>query len=117
MKQSRFIEQIMVIGEGQKMPVAFIQLNFEFLREWAAIHKMDIGKTNIENVVHEKVLERIQRDIDSLNEKFGSWEKIKRFELTSDVWSIDGGQLTPTLKLQRKIIKELYKDQYQKICS
>ncbi|SEA99604.1 long-chain acyl-CoA synthetase [Flavobacterium gillisiae] len=117
MKQSRFIEQIIVIGEGQKMAAAIIQPNFEFLKEWAIIHKMDIGKTNSEHVVHEKVLERIQQDIDNLNEKFGSWEKIKRFELTADVWSIDGGQLTPTLKLKRKIIKELYKEQYQKIYS
>ena len=117
MKQSRFIEQIIVIGEGQKMAAAIIQPNFEFLKEWATIHKMDIGKTNSEHVVHEKVLERIQQDIDNLNEKFGSWEKIKRFELTADVWSIDGGQLTPTLKLKRKIIKELYKEQYQKIYS
>lgn len=115
MKQSRFIEQIMVIGEGQKMAAALIQPNFEFLKEWAAIHKLDIGKTNSDYVVHEKVLERIQQDIDNLNEKFGSWEKIKRFELTAEVWSIDGGHLTPTLKLKRKIIKELYKDQYQKI--
>ncbi|WP_339921095.1 AMP-binding protein [uncultured Flavobacterium sp.] len=117
MKQSRFIEQIIVIGEGQKMAAAIIQPNFEFLKEWATIHKMDIGKTNSEHVVHEKVLERIQQDIDNLNEKFGSWEKIKRFELTADVWSIDGGQLTPTLKLKRKAIKELYKEQYQKIYS
>ena len=117
MKQSRFIEQIIVIGEGQKMAAAIIQPNFEFLKEWATIHKMDIGKTNSEHVVHEKVLERIQQDIDNLNEKFGSWEKIKRFELTADVWSIDGGQLTPTLKLKRKVIKELYKEQYQKIYS
>jgi long-chain acyl-CoA synthetase len=115
MKQSRFIEQIIVIGEGQKMPAAIIQPNFEFLKEWASIHKIDIGKTNSEHVLHEKVLERIKQDIDSLNEKFGSWEKIKRFELTPDVWSIDGGQLTPTLKLKRKIIKELYNDLYQKI--
>jgi long-chain acyl-CoA synthetase len=115
MKQSRFIEQIMVIGEGQKMPAAIIQPNFEFLKEWALIHKIDIGKTNSEHVVHEQVLERIKKDIDSLNERFGSWEKIKRFELTPDVWSIEGGQLTPTLKLKRKIIKELYKEEYQKI--
>ncbi|MEZ7500583.1 AMP-binding protein [Flavobacterium sp. Arc3] len=117
MKQSRFIEQILVIGEGQKMPAALIQPNFEFLKEWANIHKIDIGKTNSDHIVHQKVLERIQKDINNLNEKFGNWEKIKRFELTADLWSIDGGQLTPTLKLKRKNIKELYKEQYQKIYS
>ena len=45
-----------------------------------------------------------------LNKKFGSWEQIKRFELTPDIWSIDAGHLTPTMKLKRKIIKEIYKD-------
>jgi long-chain acyl-CoA synthetase len=50
----------------------------------------------------QKVIARIQEEIDSLNEKFGNWEKIKRFELTPDVYSIEGGQLTPTLKLKRK---------------
>jgi long-chain acyl-CoA synthetase len=115
MKQSRFIEQIMVIGDGQKMPAAFIQPNFEFLKEWATIHGLDIGKSNEEIVSNEKVIERIQGEIDTLNEKFGNWEKIKRFELTSDVWSIEGGQLTPTLKLKRKIVMEKYIDLFHKI--
>jgi long-chain acyl-CoA synthetase len=115
MKQSRFIEQIMVIGDGQKMPAAFIQPNFEFLKEWATIHGLDIGKSNEEIVSNEKVIERIQGEIDTLNEKFGNWEKIKRFELTPDVWSIEGGQLTPTLKLKRKIVMEKYIDLFHKI--
>jgi long-chain acyl-CoA synthetase len=115
MKQSRFIEQIMVIGDGQKMPAAFIQPNFEFLKEWATIHGLDIGKSNEEIVSNEKVIERIQGEIDTLNEKFGNWEKIKRFDLTSDVWSIEGGQLTPTLKLKRKIVMEKYIDLFHKI--
>ncbi|MFE3847440.1 AMP-dependent synthetase/ligase [Flavobacterium sp. LB3P45] len=115
MKQSRFIEQIMVIGDGQKMPAAFIQPNFEFLKEWAVIHGLDIGKRNEEIISNEKVIERIQGEIDTLNEKFGNWEKIKRFELTPDVWSIEGGQLTPTLKLKRKIVMEKYIDLFYKI--
>ena len=115
MKQSRFIEQIMVIGDGQKMPAAFIQPNFPFLKEWAVIHGIDIGKSNEEIISNEKVIERIQGEIDTLNEKFGNWEKIKRFELTPDVWSIEGGQLTPTLKLKRKIVMEKYIDLFNKI--
>jgi long-chain acyl-CoA synthetase len=115
MKQSRFIEQIMVIGDGQKMPAAFIQPNFEFVKEWAVIHGLDIGKSNEEIISNEKVIERIQGEIDTLNEKFGNWEKIKRFELTPDVWSIEGGQLTPTLKLKRKIVMEKYIDLFHKI--
>lgn len=115
MKQSRFIEQIMVIGDGQKMPAAFIQPNFEFVREWERLHKIPVDKTNEELVSNLKVIERIQEEIDILNKKFGNWEQIKRFELTSDVWSISGGHLTPTLKLKRKIIMEKYNDLYQKI--
>ena len=117
MKQSRFIEQIMVIGEGQKMPGAFIQPNFDFIREWANKNKTDIGKTNQEIVTNEKVIARIQQEIDSINSKFGHWEQIKKFELTPTVWSIDGGEMTPTLKLKRKNILEKYQDLYQKIYS
>ena len=115
MKQSRFIEQIMVIGDGQKMPAAFIQPSFEFIKEWGVIHGIDVGKSNEAIVSNEKVIARIQEEIDSLNEKFGNWEKIKRFELTPDIWSIEGGQLTPTLKLKRKIVMEKYIDLLHKI--
>ena len=115
MKQSRFIDQIMVIGDGQKMPAAFIQPNFEFLREWATIHGIDIGKSNEAIVSNEKVIERIQGEITTLNSKFGHWEQIKRFELTPEIWSVEGGELTPTLKLKRKIVMEKYIDLFHKI--
>lgn len=115
MKQSRFIEQIMVIGDGQKMPAAFIQPNFEFVREWEKLHKIPVDKTNEEMISNPRVIERIQDELDFLNEKFGNWEKIKRFELTPDVWSIPSGHLTPTLKLKRKIVMEKYIDLFHKI--
>lgn len=115
MKQSRFIEQIMVIGDGQKMPAAFIQPNFEFVREWLNKNKIAVDKTNEEIISNPKVIERIKHEIDVLNEKFGNWEKIKRFELTPDVWSIGGGHLTPTLKLKRKVVMEKYSDLFHKI--
>ena len=115
MKQSRFIEQIMVIGEGEKMPAAFIQPNFEFVKEWAKIHKITLGSTDAEISSNPDVIKRIDEEVENINKKFGHWEQVKRIELTPDVWSIDGGQLTPTLKLKRKIIKEIYKDLYAKI--
>jgi len=114
-KQSRFIEQIMVIGDGEKMPAAFIQPSFEFLNDWASRKKISIGTTNQEIIANKEVIDRIQEEVNELNEKFGNWEKIKRFELTPEVWSIDGGHLTPTMKLKRKIIKEMYTDLYNKI--
>ena len=115
MKQSRFIEQIMVIGDGQKMPAAFIQPSFDFINELANIHKIAIGTSNEEIIANSKVIERIQEEVDKLNEKFGNWEKIKRFELTPEVWSIEAGHLTPTLKLKRKIVMEKYQDLFHKI--
>jgi long-chain acyl-CoA synthetase len=115
MKQSRFIDQIMVIGDGQKMPAAFIQPNFDFVKEWGTIHGINVGASNIEVISNEKVIARIQEEIDGLNAKFGNWEKIKRFELTPDIWSIEGGQLTPTLKVKRKMVMERYIDLFHKI--
>ena len=115
MKQSRFIGQIMVVGEGQKMPAAIIQPNFEFVKEWGKIHGISVETTNEEIVSNPKVVQRIQEEIDLMNQKFGNWEQIKRFELTPDIWSIEGGHLTPTLKLKRKIVLQKYKDLYDKI--
>ena len=115
LKQSRFIEQVMVIGEGQKMPAALIQPNFEFIKDWISKKGKQIDTTNEAIVNSEEVISRIQREIDSCNKHFGKWEQIKRFELTKDVWSIEGGQLTPTMKMKRDIIKDIYKDLYQKI--
>ncbi|NBU81407.1 MAG: long-chain fatty acid--CoA ligase, partial [Flavobacteriaceae bacterium] len=115
MKESHFIEQIMVIGDGQKMPAAFIQPNFNFVIEWANRHHINIGTNNTEIIANQQVINRIQEEINEINKKFGSWEQIKRFELTPDIWSIDAGHLTPTMKLKRKIVMEKYKDLYQKI--
>ena len=115
MKQSRFVEQIMVIGDGEKMPAAFIQPNFLFVKEWAAIHHITIGESNSEISANPKVQERILQEVNDINKKFGNWEQVKRIELTPDIWSVDGGHLTPTMKLKRKAILEKYKDLYQRI--
>jgi long-chain acyl-CoA synthetase len=115
MKQSRFIEQIMVIGDGQKMPAAFIQPNFEFVKEWAKLHKTDIGTTNEEIITNPEVIKRIKQEVDTVNEKFGNWEKIKKFELTPDLWTVPAGHLTPTMKLKRKVVMEKYINLFHKI--
>lgn len=114
-KQSLFIEQVMVIGDGEKMPAAIIQPNYDFLREWAIRHDAKLNGSNEEIISNPKVIERIQEEIDHANERFGNWEKIKRFELTPDIWSIEAGHLTPTMKLRRKIIREKYQYLYDKI--
>ncbi|MBA82083.1 MULTISPECIES: long-chain fatty acid--CoA ligase [unclassified Leeuwenhoekiella] len=115
MKQSRFIEHIMVVGEGEKMPAALIQPNFEFITDWAKKKNINVGATNKEIAENEEVKARIMEDVNLFNEKFGKWERVKKIELTPDEWSIDAGHLTPTMKLKRRIVKEKYLDQYNKI--
>lgn len=113
-KQSRFIEQIMVVGEGEKMPAALIQPNFEFLFEWAKRHEMPIGQQS-EMIHNPEIIKRYQEEVDKANEDFAKWEKVKQFRLTPDIWSVDEGHLTPTMKLRRKIIKEKYIHLYNDI--
>ena len=113
-KQSRFIDQIMVVGEGEKMPAALIQPDFDFVKNWAKIHNIEIG-TNKELVHNEQVIARFEEEVTIANENFAKWEKIKQFRLTPDVWSIEGGHLTPTMKLKRKIVKEKYIELYNDI--
>ena len=113
-KQSRFIEQIMVIGEGEKMPAAFIQPDFEFLRSWAERHQIQYSSDE-DLIKNPKVHERYQEEVDAANESFAKWEKVKQFRLTPDVWSVEGRHLTPTMKLKRKVIKEIYIELYNDI--
>src|SRR6056297_588727 len=113
-KQSRFIEQIMVVGEGEKMPAALIQPNFEFVKEWAKRHKIEVG-SNVELIKNEKVIARMQEEVDWANQEFAKWEKVKQFRLTPNVWSVEEGHLTPTMKLKRKPVKEMYIDLYNDI--
>lgn len=115
MKQSRFIEQIMVIGEGERMPAALIQPDFEFIKEWGNKKGRNIASDPKEMIKNQAVIDRIQKEVDFYNERFGQWEKVKKFELTPDVWSIDEGQLTPTMKMKRKVIKQQYQDLYDRI--
>jgi len=115
MKQSPFIEQIMVVGEGQKLVAALIQPNFEFIKEWGKRHHLHFAGDHKEIAEHPKVNERIKRELEKYNKNFGKWEKIKLFRLTPETWSIEKGHLTPTLKLKRKVIKESFKHLYDDI--
>ena len=115
MKQSLFIDQIMVVGENQKMASAIIQPNFEYINGWIKENNVSCGD-DFESICKDAtIIEAIQKDIDVQNENFGSWEQIKRFELTPELWSIDQGHLTPTMKLKRKVVKEKYKTLIDKI--
>ena len=116
-KQSLFIEQILVVGEGQKMAAAIVQPNFPFVREWAKLHDISIGDTNEELITNQNVIDRISEEINKANKCFGSWETIKCFELTSDIWGIENNLLTPTMKPKRSVIQEKYIHLYNKMYS
>jgi len=113
-KESRFIEQIMVLGEGEKMPGAFIQPDFTFLRDWCAKEKIEYT-SNQEMIKNELVIQCYKKEIEQLNTDFSHYEQVKRFELVGEPWTIDNGELTPTLKLKRKNILAKYQDLYKKI--
>lgn len=104
-KESIFIEQIMVIGENQRFPSAFIVPAFAVLKEWCERHHI-IYTTNKEMVNHPEIITRYQQEVDKYNEDFGKWEKIKKFVVLPKEWSIDGGEMTPKLSLKRKVILE-----------
>ena len=114
-KASKFIEQIMVVGDGEKMPCALVQPDYTFAKNWAEIHKLNIGNSPAEMSKSEELKQRIEKEINTINKDLGHWEQIKKIELSPEIWSIEGGELTPTLKLKRKIIKEKYLALYNKM--
>ena len=117
-KQSRFIEQIMVIGEGEKFPAAFVVPNFAFAKEWAHRHGLQFDSMSNEEIIKENVfIDRMNEEIAEINQVFGNWEQVKKIALLPSEFTIDGGELTPTLKLKRKKILEKYQEGYQKIFS
>jgi len=114
-KESRFIEQIMVIGEGQKHASALIVPAADFIKEWCKRKGIKNCATDIEISLNEKVIERIAKEVDHFNESFGKWEQIKKFELLDHQWTIGSGELTPTMKPKRKVVKAAYKSLIEKI--
>tara|TARA_S200000501_G_scaffold56803_1_gene46948 strand:- start:16234 stop:18003 length:1770 start_codon:yes stop_codon:yes gene_type:complete len=109
MKQSLFIEQIMAVGEGQKMAAAIIQPNFQFLEAWQKKEGIDSNTSKQELIKNEKLIAAIDIEIEEHNQKFAKWEQIKAYALTSEEWTVNSGHLTPTMKLKRKVIAEKYK--------
>jgi long-chain acyl-CoA synthetase len=112
-KESPFIEQIMVIGENEKFPAALISPNFDALKVYAKNHDLS---TQPGEMIHQKpIQDLIKSQIEKFNQGFGDWEKIKKWELCEHSWSLETGELTPTLKLKRKIIANKYQDLIEKI--
>ncbi|MEN9968877.1 MAG: hypothetical protein RIR94_1061 [Bacteroidota bacterium] len=118
LKQSRFIEQAMVIGEGEKFPAVFIVPNMAFVKEWAQRHNLDFSQiSNEEIIANQTLVDRINKEVAQINLEYGSWEQLKKVKLLGQEFTIEGGELTPTLKFKRKKILEKYQAQYQEIYS
>lgn len=114
MKESPFVEQMMVVGADKKFVAALIVPSLPNLRDW--MHHKGIPFTTAEDAInHPKVLELFRELVDSFNRFFNQVEQVKKFELLANEWTIDSGELTPTLKLKRKVIMEKYKDVVDRI--
>lgn len=115
-KESLFVEQIMVVGEGEKMPCAIIQPDFTFIKDWASHKGFDFPVDDLSMICNNPIIiDRIQEEVDKVNHKLGKWEKIKKFVLTPEIWSVENGLLSPTLKLKRKTIKSHFLTMYNKL--
>lgn len=113
-KQSMFIEQVMVIGEGQKHPAALVEPNKDALNTW--LQENEETELSLEEMsANKKVMDKIKSEVDIANEQFAQWEKVKKILLTPDAWSVESGHLTPTMKLRRKIISNKYTQLIERI--
>ncbi len=106
-KESTFIDQILVVGEGEKFTAAIISPAFEFLHNWAS-KKNIVYRDNEELVMNERVIARYQKEVDKINADLGRSRQIRRWAITCREWTTDTGELSPTLKLKRKVLKEIY---------
>ncbi|MCP4521561.1 MAG: long-chain fatty acid--CoA ligase [Cytophagales bacterium] len=113
-KESVLIEQIMITGEFRKFPGALIVPSFEGLRDYCG-HKGIPYTTDAEMLKLPQIMDKFQREVDKFNESFAQYEKVKRFELLPTSWTIETGELTPTMKCKRKVIKEKYADAIERI--
>jgi long-chain acyl-CoA synthetase len=114
LKESNFVEQVMVVGSEKKYVGALIVPSFPNLKEWC--RKNGITYTTNEEMIHDpKVLDMMKDMVESFNKYFNHVEQIKKFELLANDWTINGGELTPTLKLKRKVIMEKYREAIDRI--
>ena len=114
MKESRYIEQIMVVGDGQKFAGALIVPKFAELEPWAKTQNITYSSKE-ELIQNRAVLELYRSVIDKYNLNFGHVEQVKKFELLVKEWNVADGETTPKLDLKRKVIMEKYKTSVDKI--
>ena len=112
MVESQYIEQALVVGEGKNFPAALIVPNYTNLLDWAKSSSLEISTLDKnEFLQHPTIIEKIQSELDHSNQHFGNWEKVKKFVLLPDEFTIETGELTPTLKPKRKIIQQKFQSE------
>ena len=114
MKESNYIEQIMVIGENKKFCGALIVPSFDNLKAWADEKGLQY-ESNAQLVALPEVKQRMDKEVSRLNEPLDKHEKIKQYQLMPEEWTIDGGELTPTMKVKRRVINDKYKEHIEGI--
>ena len=109
MKESFFIEQMMVIGEGQKFPAALVVPAFPYLKVWCGENGIPFDDNNrLASLQNAQIQAKYKEIINGYNQDFGNWEQLKKFELVPDEWTVDSGEMTPTMKLKRRVILQKY---------
>lgn len=114
LKESPFIEQVMVVGADRKFVGALIVPSFLNLRPWCRGHNIP-DLSNEELILHPKVRDLYKGLVENFNTAFNQVEQIKRFELLPNEWSVDTGEMTPKLSMKRKVITEKYADAIERI--
>lgn len=112
--ESKVIEQILVIGENRKFPAALIVPSFDGLKNWCGIKNISYT-SNEEMINDERVLAKFQKECEKFNNGFAQYERIKKFELLTTPWTIESGELTPTMKPKRKVVLANYAELIEKI--
>ena len=107
-RASKFISQVVLIGDKRKFPSAFIVPNFEMLESYAEHKSLDI-RTAAQFCSHPGIIDLIERQIAQLTTSLSQYEKVKKFVLLENEMTVEGGELTPTLKVRRRIVDEKYK--------
>ena len=113
-KGSRFVNQVVLVGNEQKFPAALIIPNFEQLASFAKSEGLNI-KTPTEFCAHSKIISLLEKQVTELTQELAKYEKVKKIALLSEELTVDGGELTPTLKVKRRVVNEKYKDVIEKI--
>lgn len=116
LKVSSLIGFVALQGDKRKYVAAIVSPNFPALEEWAK--EQGITATDRKTLIHdEKVIERYQKEFDRVNQEASPWEKVKRFRLVSDEWTVDGGEVTPSLKLKRRVVAANYAKEIESMYS